>query len=209
VTIPRLSRDIEKPFRDALGHAIRNEIDEMEEELLRLTDEQIASCLSLCVHVTGYVTIDACGGRWPDGEDLRQMGETAPESKNARAFGLKEEDAYAYVKRVVFGGERLDVVLPPPERAATLSFVITGHLVVAFSRGYDHWWHYLDKIEGAWEAAQVTDLALLPALMFRARGPAAPQSPPGGTGAGSSVSLRIPKHKAGRISYSSAACLMA
>jgi hypothetical protein len=189
VTIPRLSRDIEKPFRDALGHAIRNEIDKMEEGLLRLTDEQIASCLSMCVHVTGYVSIDACKGRWPDREDLRQLGEIAPRSKNARAFGLKEEEAYAYVKRVVFGGERLDIVFSPPEHAATLSFVITGHLIVAFSGAYDHWWLYLDKIEEAWEVAQVTDLALLPALMFRARGPIAeepPESPSRGTDAVSS-----------------------
>jgi len=189
VTIPRLSRDIEKPFRDALGHAIRNEIDEMEEELLNLTDEQIFSCLTLCVHVTGYIAIDVCGKQWPDEDNLRRLGKAAPKSNNARAFGLKEEDAYAYVKRVVLGGERLDLVFSPPEHAATLSFVITGHLVVAFSKGYDHWWEYLNRIEEAYEVAQVTDLALLPALMLRARrptSPAGPESPSGATGAGSS-----------------------
>jgi len=164
VTVPRLSRDTEKPFRDALGHAIRNEIDEMEEELLRLTDEQILSCLSLCVHVTGYVAINACGGRWPDEEDLRQIGEVATKSNNARAFGLKAQDAYAYVQRVVLGAD-------------------------------EHWWEYLNRIEEAWEVAQVTDLDLLPALMFRARRPVVPaelQSPSGGTDAASSASLRTP-----------------
>jgi len=44
MTIPRISPDIEKPFRDALGHAIRNEHEEMREGLLRLTYEQIATC---------------------------------------------------------------------------------------------------------------------------------------------------------------------
>lgn len=189
MTVPRLSRDTEKPFRDALGHAIRNEIDEMEEELLRLTDEQILSCLSLCVHVTGYVAINACGGRWPDEEDLRQIGEVATKSNNARAFGLKAKDAYAYVKRVVLGAEQLDVVLSPPEDAATLTFFITGRLLVAFRKADEHWWEYLNRIEEAWEVAQVTDLDLLPALMFRARQPAAsaePQSPSEGTGTVSS-----------------------
>ena len=57
MTIPRISADVEKPFRDALGHAIRNEFEEMREGLLRLTDEQIASCLNLCAIVAGYVAI--------------------------------------------------------------------------------------------------------------------------------------------------------
>ena len=62
MTIPRISPDIEKPFRDALGHAIRNEFEEMREVLLRLNQEQFASCLSLCAHVSGYVAIDVCEG---------------------------------------------------------------------------------------------------------------------------------------------------
>jgi len=91
MAIPRISADVEKPFRDALGHAIRNELQEMREGLLRLTDEQIASCLSLCA----IVAIDVCGRQWPDEDNLRRLGEAATESDNARAFGLKAEDSYA------------------------------------------------------------------------------------------------------------------
>jgi hypothetical protein len=169
MTIPRLSPDIEKPFRDALGHAIRNEIDEMHEGLLRLTDEQIASCLSLCAFTSGYVAIDVCGRQWPDEDNLRRLGEATTKSNNARAFGLKAEDSYAYVKRVALRGEPLDTVLSPPEDAATLSFVITGRLLVAFRTADQHWWEYLNKIEEATEAALAADLDLLPALMLRAR----------------------------------------
>ena len=169
MTIPRISADIEKPFRDAVGHALRNELEEMREGLLRLTDGQIASCLNLCAFVSGYVAIDVCGRQWPDEDNLRRLGQATTTSNNARAFGLRAEDSYAYVKRVALRGEPLDTVLSPVEDAATLSFVITGHLLVAFSTEDQHWWEYLNRIEEAMEAALATDLDLLPALMLRSR----------------------------------------
>jgi hypothetical protein len=169
MTIPRISPDIEKPFRDALEHAIRNEHEEMREGLLRLTDEQIASCLVLCSFVAGYVAIDVCGGQWPIEENLRRLAEGTTKSDNARAFGLKAQDSYAYVKRVALGGELVNAVFSPPEDAATLSFVITGRLLVAFRSADQHWWEYLNKIEEAMEAALAVDLDLLPALMLRSR----------------------------------------
>jgi hypothetical protein len=175
--IPRLSTDIEKPFRDALGHAIRNEIDEMHEGLLRLTDEQIAACLNLCAFVSGYVAIDVCGRQWPDEDNLRRLGEATTKSNNARAFGLKAGDSYAYVKRVALRGESLDTVLSPPDEAGTLSLVITGRLLVAFGPAEQHWWEYLNKIEEAMEVALGADLDLLPALMLRSRRLTSPSAP--------------------------------
>jgi len=169
MTIPRISRDVEKPFRDAVGHAVRNEIDEMHEGLLRLTDEQIASCLNLCAFVSGYVAIDVCGRQWPDEDNLRRLAEATTETNNARAFGLKAADSYAYVRRVALRGEPLDTVLSPPDEAATLSFVITGHLLVAFGPAEQHWWEYLNMIEESMEVALAADLDLLPALMLRSR----------------------------------------
>jgi hypothetical protein len=169
MTIPRISTDVEKPFRDALGHAIRNEFEEMRQVLLRLSEEQIASCLSLCIHVSGHIAIDVCGRQWPNEANLHVIAEAATKSTFARQFGLKAEDSYAFVKQVVLGFEPLDKVFPSPERAAMLSFVITGHLLAAFGRGDEDWWEYLNKIEESYEAAQVADLDLLPALMLRAR----------------------------------------
>lgn len=177
MTIPRISADVEKPFRDAVGHALRNEFEEMREGLLRLTDDQVASCLNMCAFVAGYVAIDVCGRQWPDEDNLRGIGEATTESNNARAFGLKAEDSYAYVKRVALRGEPLNTVLSPIEDAATLSFVITGHLLVAFRKAEEHWWEYLNRIEEAMEAALATDLDLLPALMLRSRRLSSPGAP--------------------------------
>ncbi len=169
MTIPRMSPDTEKPFRDALGHAIRNEFEEMRQVLLRLSEEQIAYCLSLCVHVSGYIAIDVCGRQWPNEVNLHVIAEAATKSTFARQFGLKAKDSYAFVKRVALGFEPLDKVFPSPEDAATLSFVITGHLLAAFGRGDEDWWEYLNRIEEVYEVAQATDLDLLPALMLRSR----------------------------------------
>ena len=80
---PRISHDIEKPFREALGHAIRNELEEMREALLRLTDEQIASCLNLCAFVAGYVAIDVCGRQWPN-EDKPALMEKPRQNPTSR-----------------------------------------------------------------------------------------------------------------------------
>ena len=174
MTTLRISPDIEKPFRDALGHAIRNELEEMREVLLRLNQEQFASCLSLCAHVSGYVAIDVCGRQWPNEANLRVIAEAATKSTFARQFGLKAEDSYTYVKRVALGFEPLDKVFPSPEDAITLSFAITSHLLAAFGRGDEEWWEYLNKVEEVYEVAKATDLDLLPALMLRARRLTAP-----------------------------------
>lgn len=177
MTISRISPDVEKPFRKAIGHALRNEIDEMHEGLLRLTDEQIASCLNLCASVSGYVAIDVCGRQWPAEDNLRRIAEETTTSNNARAFGLRTQDSYAYVKRVALRGEPLNTVLSPPEDAGTLSFVITGHLLVAFSTAEEEWWEYLNRIEEALEVALMADLDLLPALMLRSRRLTSPGAP--------------------------------
>jgi hypothetical protein len=174
MTIPRITPDIEKPFRKALGHAIRNEHEEMWQVLRGLSQEEFVSCLSLCVHVSGHVAIDVCGRQWPNEANLRVIAEAATESTFAREFGLKAEDSYAYMKRVVLGFEPIDKVFPSPEDAVTLSFTITGHLLGAFHLAEEEWWEYLNRIEEAYEVAKAADLDLLPALMLRARRIASP-----------------------------------
>jgi len=181
--IPPMDPRVEKPFRKALGHALRNEHEQMREGLLRLTDEQIEACLGLCAYVSGYIAIYVCGMQWPDEDNLRGIGEATTTSNNARAFGLKAEDSYAYVKRVALRKEPLNTVFSPPDYAATLSFVITGHILVSFCKPEEEWWEHLTRVEEAWEFAQVVDLDLLPVLMLRSRQPAAPSGPPSSPGA--------------------------
>ena len=68
-------------------------------------------------------------------------------------------------------------LLSPPDEGGTLSFVITGRLLVAFRPAEQHWWEYLNKIEEAMEVALAADLDLLPALMLRSRRLTSPSAP--------------------------------
>ena len=116
-------------------------------------------------------------------EDSGRMKRTSASSEKrrrnqiTRAFGLKAQDSYAYVKRVALRGEPLNTVLSTPEDAATLSLVITGRLLVSFGTADQHWWEYLNKIEKALEVALAADLVLLPAPMLRVRRLTSPGAP--------------------------------
>lgn len=174
VRVKRIPREIEKPFRDAVGHAIRNEFDDLKETLFALTDEQIEVCLNLCGFATGYVAIDVCGRQWPNEDNRRGIAKAATNSDNAMAFGLTQREAYDYLVRVVLGSERLDEVFPPGESegdhdAITLSFVITGQLLLSFHPNGIKWWDYLNIIENVYEVTLIADLAVLPGLMLVSR----------------------------------------
>jgi hypothetical protein len=47
--------------------------------------------------------------------------------------------------------------------------LITGGMLFVFRARGGTWWDYLDQIERAYEAAESTDLSVLPALQMRAR----------------------------------------
>jgi hypothetical protein len=169
MAIDRMSPDFEKPFRKALGHAIRGEIADMAGVLLDLDDKHAAFCLAMCSNVTGFVAIDVSQRQWPNETDIRDIAGAATRWPEGDTFDLREEDSYAYVKRVALGFEPLHEVFPDPETSGTLPFVITGRLLVSFHPADVKWWDYLSRIEDVVEATAQADLDLLPGLMLRSR----------------------------------------
>lgn len=169
MTTDRIPPDFEKPFRKALGHAIRDEIRDMAGVLLGLNDQQAAFCLAMCSHVSGYIAIDVSQREWPNETDIRDIAGAATRWPEGGAFQLREEDSFAYVKRVVLGFEPLQVVFPDPEVSGTLPFVITGRLLVSFHPADVKWWDYLNRIEDVVEITEQADLDLLPGLILRSR----------------------------------------
>jgi hypothetical protein len=167
--IEQIPRSFEKPFRDAVGHAIKNEIAEMADGLGKLSDEQAAFCIGFCATVAGFVVIDVCGREWPDEDNLRGISQHITEGSFAQAFGLKAEDSYAYITRAALGFEPLDAVFQESNDRAYLPFVIASHLLGSFRPREVHWWEYLDIIEMSVEATARMDLAFLPSLMLRSR----------------------------------------
>lgn len=167
---------IEKPFRHALGHAIRNEFDDFRDTLGDLPDEELMGCMGLCVFTAGYVAISVCGREWPDEDNLRDIAKATTKSSFARSFGLSADDSYAYIKRVALQFEPLDQVFPDARFDAeeqrdplVLAFKITGHLLTAYCPEELEWPQFLDKIEEANEIAAAMNLDVLPGMMLRAR----------------------------------------
>lgn len=156
---------IEQPTRAMLGHAMRHELEDLASLVSTAGDEIVAGAIGLCVFASGYVAVDVCE-RWPTQADLREIAENA--SKSATQLDLDESDIYEYLSRVVLGSEKLDDVFEMP-KAGMLPLLITANLLATFRPRDKHWWEYLDQIWDAAETAERTSLAVLPALMLRAR----------------------------------------
>jgi hypothetical protein len=165
--IDRFLPDIEKPFRAALGYAIRNEFDDLKDLLLGLDDDTIRACLSLCAAAAGYTVHDVCDFTLPDEANLRHIAQQSTRSNFARAFGLKSQDVYDYIKRVVFGLERLDLVFADADDYIILAFKMTGHILGAYHPENLSIWEYLNRIEDMTEVAAAADMNVMPALILR------------------------------------------
>lgn len=165
--IDRFSPKIEKPFRAALGHAIRNEFDDLKDLLLSLDDDTIRACLGLCASAAGYTVLDVCDFKLPDEANLRHIAQQSTRGTFAQAFGLKSQDVYDYIKRVVFGQEPLDLVFAEADDPIILTFKMTGHLLGAYHPEDLSVWEYLSRIEDMTEVAAAADMNVLPALILR------------------------------------------
>jgi hypothetical protein len=79
---------------------------------------------------------------------------------------------------VVFGSDKLDQVFPDLAVSTTLPVLATAQILLSFRPREQHWWEYLDMIEGTTDQAAALDPAVLPALMYRVRSTATRQSHP-------------------------------
>jgi hypothetical protein len=149
-----------------LGHLIRQEFDELENEMRTIGEETFLRATALCIPVTGYIAVDVAG-RWPTDADVREIARHTAAS--ARGFDLSQEDVSAFLSRVALGAERMADVFPSAKDAVMLPLQVTGTLLLAFLPKGKHWWEYLDVIENALDTAEQADLSLLPALMLRSQ----------------------------------------
>jgi hypothetical protein len=166
----RIEPKVEKPTRDMLGHAIRGEVDDLATLIHAVGGDIYRESIGMCLAVCAYISIDI-SGRWPTDADVHQIAHNTAE--NETRLNLPETDIRNYLSRAVLGFEPFDRALGAVEAAASLPVIVTGSMLFIFRpRGQD-WWDYLDTIEAALEAAERTDLSVLPALTLRARRPPA------------------------------------
>jgi hypothetical protein len=171
----RIDPTIEKPTRDMLGAVIRADLDEFGRTARAIGDERFLQCVVLCIIITGYIAIDVCENQWPGNADFQEIARHATETTTK--FDLNQDDVYKFLSRVVFGSEKLHQVFPDLDKAGSVPVVSTARILVSFCPREREWWEYLEQIEEANETALGTNLAVLPALMFRSRHPTALASP--------------------------------
>ena len=157
---------IEDQARTMLGHIIRQEFDELENEMRQIGEETFLRAMALYIPVAGYIAVDVAG-RWPIDADVREIAQRTAAS--ARGFDLSQDTVAAFLSRVALGAERMPDVFPSAKDAVLLPLQVTGTLLLAFLPRGKHWWEYLDVIENALDAAEQADLSLLPALILRSQ----------------------------------------
>jgi hypothetical protein len=158
----------EEPTREMLSHAIRGEIPELGAAVKAAGTDVYLVSVVLCIIAAGYLAIDV-SARWPTDADVREIARHT--ATTTTHFELSQQDVYEYISRAALGGELIDDVFPEVEAAFLLPVLITGRLLVAFCPKDKEWWEYLDTIWNAVNAAEVTDLSVLPALMLRFQRP--------------------------------------
>ena len=173
----RVNPKVERAMRDAMGHAAHAEVGKIEPALAVLHDRERTQALALSMAVACYVTVDACGGQWPDDGDLRQIAhDLATTGESARQMQLDASEIHAYLSRVVLGPELVEDVIPDDSRAARIAIIVAQRAAVVYSpKGMDTW-SYLDQIESALEVASTLDATVLPAAVMRAYLPKAAEA---------------------------------
>lgn len=157
---------LEEPLRKMLGHAIRNELDDVAAVAVSMGDEAYTAGMELCVMVTGYIAVDVCG-RWPTEADLREMARLCAQS--ATDLPVTEEDMHTFLSRVVFGTEQMETVFTDQEKVVKLPLFTAANALLSFFPKGSHWWAYLDQIWDGVEKASETRDTVLPALEYRVR----------------------------------------
>lgn len=183
----RLPKEIEEPFREALGHAAKRRVTELHGMLAELSDEQIAGAVSLCGFICAYTAIDVVERKWPSDAGLRRMAQKTVSGENPdEQYGVTEQNVYLFLSQCALGfkpyAEVLDDLADDPHKLLAAPFFFTVNLLATFCPKGKSIWEFLERIESAYEASWALDLNLLPALMVRARMPQPEQNPGGSLG---------------------------
>jgi hypothetical protein len=154
----------EQQARRMLAHAIRRDLDNLDAVIHDVGDTTFAAIVDLCVLAAAYSAIDASGLAWPSDVMLRQVADDASES--AARLDISGEEIFALLSRVAFGSENPDDVFTV-EGAGPAPLYATASLLLTYCPQGMDWPEYLDQIWNAYDAAEMIDKSVLPALMFR------------------------------------------
>jgi hypothetical protein len=134
-----------------LGHAIRNELDDLAVLLGGEGNDTLAGAVDLCTFAAGYIAIDVTGMRWPSEAMLRKIAHNACQSPTR--LPVTEDVVFEFLSRVALGNEKLDDVFSI-EGVGLVPIYATANLLLTLFPDGKQWFDYLDQI---WNAAEVAD----------------------------------------------------
>jgi hypothetical protein len=164
--MPIIDPKVEEAARQMLGHAIRGEVAELAAAIRAGGGERRRRVLGLFLVTAAYIAVDV-SGRWPTDADLRKIARAVAEHETTTP--VSEVDVYEYLSGAALGFRPPAGALGDDTAAAVGPALITGGMLFVFRPRGGKWWDYLEQIERAYEAAETTDLSVLPALQVRAR----------------------------------------
>lgn len=164
--MPIIDPKVEEPARQLLGHAIRGELAELAAAIRAGGSERYRQVVGLFLVTAAYIAVDV-SGRWPTEADLRKIAEAVAEHEVGTP--LSEGEVYEYLSGAALGFRPPSGALGGDAAAVVRPALITGSMLFIFRPRGGKWWDYLEQIERAYEAAETTDLSVLPALQVRAR----------------------------------------
>lgn len=145
---------VEEPTRKILDRVLHDDLDVVESTVAGLVEAgRVDESLALACRIAGTVVVDINGGAEVTHERLDELARELVEIDAGRN-GLGTDEVSTFLKRVVFGGERLDIVLSVDD-AVRVPYAVAATLVGSGANVEDdqQWPDYLDEIEAAIEAA--------------------------------------------------------
>lgn len=157
-------RKTKRTARRLVGHAIRHELDELEEVIDQAGEKTYGRCIELFRLVAAYVLLNCLEG-WPADQLMAKIARLAGES--GIRLPVTEAEIHEYLSRVVFGFEPFEDVFPA-EKARTVPLYTLAHLLVRFGvvEGWK-WWRLFDRACYAIVIARGAKLSVRPALQLR------------------------------------------
>ena len=164
--MPLIDPAIERPTRDMLGHALRDDLDELTALIQSLGGDQYRRVLGMCAAAGAYIAVDVCG-RWPTDDDVREIARLVEEQEVE--LPLDRADVYLYLSNAALGFQPLSEAFSGDTTDAMRPVLITASMLRALGPQDQGWEAYLDRIWSAFETAQNVELSVLPALQVRAQ----------------------------------------
>lgn len=136
--------------RELIGHALRVELDDLDKELDRMSDDARTDVIGHAAVIAWFITVDDNGGKVPSPDDLRETAEDAAAVEDRAKLSV--ETVYTYLSQCVFGDVSPFDALSLAD-AKRMPFIVAGNLLASVRRDGEEWYEYLDRVEAAIAAA--------------------------------------------------------